>query len=124
MRREQLLGLTVPILATSLAGLFIDAPAVATDFPLRVSPNGRYLEDSSGTPFYFVADTHWPLFWHYSLEEAREIIDDRAAKGFTAILVQVASAAGNRPNPYGHAPFEDVANLEVVLDLVLSVGTS
>ncbi len=51
------------------------------------------------------------VFWHYSFEEAREIIDDRAAKGFTAILALVSH--GNLPNRYGHAPFEDRTTLEV-----------
>ena len=101
----------VPIFATSLAVLLSAAPVEATDFPLRVSPNGRYLEDSSGTPFYFVGDTQWHLFWHYTFEEAREIIDDRAAKGFTAILVLVSD--GNLPDRYGHAPFKDRTTLEV-----------
>jgi hypothetical protein len=101
----------LPVLATWVAVLLTAAPSGATDFPLRVAANGRYLEDSSGKPFYFVGDTQWRLFLNYSFEEAREIIDDRAAKGFTAILVLVSD--DNLPNRQGHAPFQDRATLEV-----------
>lgn len=109
---RRLCTLSIPGLAAS-AAVLTSALAGATGFPLRVSDDGRYLEDANGTPFYFVADTQWPLFGRYSLEEAREILDDRAARGFTAILVQVATAAGNLPNRYGHRPFVDRAALEV-----------
>lgn len=81
-------------------------------FPLKVSADGRYLEDSSGRPFYFVGDTHWPLFWHYSLRDAQRIIDDRAAKGFTAMLVSVAPFR-NKANADGHRAFRDLATLAV-----------
>lgn len=84
--------------------------AGAADFPLLVSESGRYLEDARGQPFYFVADTQWPLFWHYTFEEACEIIDDRAARGFTAILV--IAAEKNQPNRAGNAPFADLVGLE------------
>jgi hypothetical protein len=111
MRRRELCGFTIPIPAASVAVLLCAFPAGATEFPLRVSANGRYLEDSSGTPFYFVGDTQWRLLSHYTFEEAREIIDDRTSKGFTAIVVLVSDR--NLPNRYGHAPFEDRTTLEV-----------
>lgn len=81
-------------------------------FPLRVSADGRFLEDSAGVPFYFAGDTHWPLLWHYSLDEARLLIDDRVAKGFSALLVSVAPF-GNRPNVHRNSAFRDLRSLRI-----------
>lgn len=119
-----------------LAALFVAAGAVAAgaaaaDFPLRVSDNGRYLETAAGAPFHFAGDTHWPLLWHYTLDEAKEIVDDRAAKGFTAMLISVG-AFSNRPNAGGHRTFTDrraltpnegyFAHADRVLDHIESTG--
>lgn len=100
-------------------------------FPLQVSSDGRYLEDSTDKPFYFVGDTHWPLFWHYSLEDAERIIDDRAEKGFTSLLVSVAPFEDHR-NTEGRRAFVDRRTLkpdeayfehaDAVLDYVASKG--
>jgi len=61
-----------------------------------VSNDGRHLEEASGRPFYFVADTQWPLLFRYNSEETCEIIDDRAVRGSTAITVIVADK--NQPD--------------------------
>ena len=62
-------------------------------------PDARgYLASADGSrPFYYVADTHWPLLWHYTLAEALEIAANRRRIGFTAIQISVV-------------PFNDVAN--------------
>ena len=52
---------------------------------------------AKGQPFYYVADTHWPLPWHYTLREAYEIAADRAALNFTALQMSLV-------------PFGDVTN--------------
>jgi hypothetical protein len=53
--------------------------------PLHVSANGRYLEDSSGQPFFWLGDTAWPLFGQYTREDALRYLANRAEKGFTVI---------------------------------------
>lgn len=99
--------------ASGLLVVALAASAGATEFPLRASADGRYLEDAAGTPFLFAGDTHWPLLWHYSFDEAREVIDDRAAKGFTAILLSVG-AFSDRPNAEGHRTFSDRAAMRPI----------
>lgn len=77
-------------------------------FPVRVSANGRYLEDASGKPFLLHGDTAWSLIVQLSKEEAEEYLEDRRQKGFNAILVNLIEAyfADNPPkNKYGDAPF-------------------
>ena len=97
-------------IAAGILAVGLAASTGAAEFPLKVSTDGRYLEDAAGAPFLFVGDTHWPLLWHYSLDEAREIIDDRADKGFSVMLLSVG-AFSDRPNAEGHRSFSDRAAL-------------
>lgn len=73
-------------------------------FPLKVQAQGDHLVEKDGTPFYFAADTHWPLLWHYTYEEAVELIDMRAALGFTAISASLVPFS-NEKNAYGDQVF-------------------
>src|SRR6516164_9180824 len=67
-----------------------DAPAKpVTGMQLAVSPNGRYLVDQNGKPFFYLADTCWLLFQRPNHQEVDEYLKDRAAKGFTAIQAYV-----------------------------------
>lgn len=79
-------------------------------FPLRVSDNKRYLVDAKGRPFLINGDSPWELAWQLTREEAAELLDDRRAKGFNAILVDVLPYSEWSPyltekNRYGHGPF-------------------
>ena len=60
-----------------------------------VSSNGRYLVQTDGTPFYWLADTEWVLNKH-SDDQVHAILDDRAAKGFTVIQVFATRMAWDR----------------------------
>lgn len=62
----------------------IPAGAAYSAIDLRVSGNQRYLEDSAGNPFLYLADTEWVLNKH-SNENIISLLDDRKAKGFTVI---------------------------------------
>lgn len=74
--------------------------------PIRVSENGRYFVDGQGAPFYFLADTQWELFRRYSLNEAKLILENRKAKGFTVIMVMLPGVGdGTGPNFEGHRPW-------------------
>lgn len=76
---------------------------------LKVSSNRRYLVDSTGKPWFYLADTAWELFHRTTREDAEILLKDRAAKGFTAIqAVVLAEQDGvNEPNAYGHKPLHD-----------------
>src|SRR5262245_50936547 len=63
--------------------------AEAAPGPIRVSPNGRYFVDAQGAPFYFLADTQWELFRRYSLSDAKLILENRKAKGFSVVMVML-----------------------------------
>lgn len=70
---------------------------------LRVSNNGRYLEDKNGKPFLYLGCTAWELFHKLNREEATEYLENRKEKGFTVIqAVVLAELDGLRkPNAYG-----------------------
>ena len=74
---------------------------------VRVSDNNRFLQHRDGTPFFYLADTAWELFHRLSYDEASDYLQDRAAKGFTAIqCVALAELDGVRtPNRNGDTPF-------------------
>ena len=103
-------------------------PQAAT-FPLVAA--GSHLAGADGIPFYYVADTHWPLPWHYSLQEAREIAANRAALGFTALQISIVPF-GDVPNANGDKAFLNrtalapsaafFAHCDEVLDLLESMG--
>jgi hypothetical protein len=76
-------------------------------FPLKVSANGRYLVDSDGAPFFYHADSAWRMPQRLEREEVSQYLDDRAARGFSAVHVHAINkereGAANRA---GHQPFD------------------
>jgi len=77
---------------------------------LKVSTNGRYLEDKNGKPFLYLGCTAWELFHRLNREEAVEYLQNRKEKGFTVIqAVVLAENDGLRtPNAYGEVPLIDL----------------
>jgi hypothetical protein len=77
---------------------------------LRVSSNGRYLEQSNGKAFLYLGDTAWELFHKLDREESTEYLENRAEKGFNVIqAVILAEMDGlNTPNAYGNVPLIDL----------------
>jgi hypothetical protein len=81
--------------------------AADTQFPLRVSPDGRHLEDSSGKPFLIVGDAAWSLIAELKRDEVDTYLDARRKLGFNAILASLiehefssqapADASGEKP---------------------------
>src|SRR5580765_2588393 len=90
-----------------LAGLSANLGALeAASGPIRVSENGRYFIDGEGKPFYFLADTQWELFRRYSLDDAKLILENRKAKGFTVVMVMLTGVGpGTEPNLAGERPW-------------------
>jgi Protein of unknown function (DUF4038)/Putative collagen-binding domain of a collagenase len=87
------------------------APAAtqsAPAFPLVVEPGGRYLVDAAGTPFLVHGDAAWSLIADLTREEVDLYLDDRRARGFNTLLVNLIEHrfAANAPaNAYGERPF-------------------
>lgn len=80
----------------------------AARFPLRVSHDGRYLEDASGQPFLLHGDTAWSMMVQLTREETEQYLENRREKGFNAVLVNLLEwfYADDPPrNRYGEGPF-------------------
>lgn len=103
------------LLLCALAFLVTGALAAAPAFPLKVADNGRYLTDAKGAPFLYHADTGWRLFTDVTMEEALHYLDDRRAKGFTAIQSQlvVHRGEGKAVTREGIATFLDAKNEDI-----------
>ncbi len=74
---------------------------------LRVAPSGRHFEHADGTPFFWLADTAWNGPLKADARSWQAYLEDRSAKGFTAVqfvTTQWRAAAANadaRPAFYG-----------------------
>jgi len=88
-----------------------DAPGRSVkDLRLKVSPNGRYLVDQEGKPFFYLGDTCWLLFQRPDREELDEYLKDRVSKGFTVIQAYVLRGLGKQ-HPDGNASLLDATPL-------------
>ena len=99
------------LLAIALVAMSCKKNEAAMDAKfLRVSKNGRYLEDKTGKPFLYLGCTAWELFHKLNREEATEYLENRKEKGFTVIqAVVLAELDGLRtPNAYGEIPLIDL----------------
>lgn len=99
--------------ALNAAGESGRAPAA---FPVTVSQDGAYLVDRDGLPFFVNGDTAWSLIAELTLEEAEVYLQDRKARGFNALLVNLIEHqfSSNAPaNAYGVAPFEQPGRFDM-----------
>ena len=62
---------------------------MSASFPLHVSADRRYLEDGDGKPFLVVGDTAWSLVAQLGEDNIVRYLDDRARRGFNAIIVNL-----------------------------------
>jgi hypothetical protein len=114
-------------------------PVEAAPGPIRVSQNGRYFIDANGEPFYFLADTQWELFRRYSPGDARLILENRKARGFTVVMVMLTGVGDGtganfdgqrpwlnndpaRPNAAYFTNVEAVVKLALTNDMQLLIG--
>jgi hypothetical protein len=77
-------------------------------FPLRVEAGKRYLVDAAGTPFLMQGDSPWSLMVQLTREQVDQYLDDRRARGFNTLLVNLIEHyfSNNPPkNAYGQGPF-------------------
>lgn len=85
----RLVIILISILSFGGIGKFFNQSSSTVSTPnlerLQVSENGRYLENKSGDPFFWVGDTGWLLFHRLSKKEARKYLEKRASQGFNVI---------------------------------------
>lgn len=83
--------------------------------PIKISENNRFLAQSDGSPFFWMADTAWELFHRTNREEAEYYLDTRIKQGFNVVqAVALAEIDGiDYPNAYGDVPFTSIEPLEL-----------
>lgn len=84
-------------------------------FPLSVSSDRSHLLDSQGRPMLIVGDAAWSLMAQLRKEDVELYLEDRKARGFNALLVNLVEHrfSSNPPaNAYGERPFVDGAAFE------------
>jgi hypothetical protein len=93
----------------ALVGLIIAAGAYAADDlskPIRVSPDGHFLVQPDGKPFFYLGQNAEYLFWRLNREDTDLYLRDCAGKGFTVVLGHVVPRTKmDTPNAYGATAF-------------------
>jgi hypothetical protein len=86
-------------------------PAPESMWPLSIHSSGRYLIDAQGAPFFFLGCAGWSSGSNLTASEIGTYLDDRAAKGFTAIMVEAISREYTDQTPaYRNANGDDPFN--------------
>lgn len=76
--------------------------------PIGVSPDGHFLMQPDGRPFFYLGENAEYLFWRLNREDTDLYLKDLAQKGFTIILGHVVPRVNrNTPNAYGDKVFID-----------------
>ncbi len=84
--------------------------------PFRISENQRYLTSRDNSPFLLQGDAAWSIIANLTKDEAAQYLENRRAKGFNAVLVNLIEHkfAKNAPkNVYGEAPFPKMSDWSV-----------
>jgi hypothetical protein len=82
-------------------------------FPLAVSSDHRRIVDVAGRAVLFQGDAPWSVIVNISLAEAEQYLDDRQAKGFNALLINLLEytfSADPPRNVAGDEPFTTPAD--------------
>lgn len=99
---------TKPAPAPAPASAPAPTPAPSTAFPLRLEAGKRYLVDETSKPFLMQGDSPWSLIVQLTREQVDQYLDDRHARGFNTVLVNlIEHKFSNNPpkNVYGQGPF-------------------
>jgi hypothetical protein len=78
-------------------------------FPLKAAKNGRFLVDQKGQPFLVAGDSAWSLIVQPQEEDIDRYLEDRANKGFNALIVNLIEHKFGTRRPQtraGVAPFK------------------
>lgn len=114
--------------ALAEASVEVEAPRPRpAAFPLRVSPNGRFLVDGRGVPFRIHGEAAWSLVANLTPGEVDDYLEDRRRKGFNAILVNLIEhryAADPPRNRAGAAPFRTPGDLAAPDDAYFDAAVS
>lgn len=93
---------------TADASNITQAASFTPTYPLKLDTSQRYLIDQNNHPVFWSGDAAWSLIVQLSNSDVGYYLDDRKAKGFNVILVNLIEHkfAKNAPaNYYGQKPF-------------------
>ena len=83
--------------------------ASVPSYPVKVSANGRYLVDQNNAPFLIAGDNPHALVTMISTADAARYFDDRQARGFNAMWIDVLVAGPYRPySPEDGATYDGI----------------
>ncbi len=91
-----------------LTAVPLPAPPPGQPFPLSISGNRRRLLDADGQPFLIQGDAAWSIVANLTYDDAVRYLDDRRAKGFNTILVNLIEHLFSKDPPRdlaGREPF-------------------
>ena len=107
----QLKSLSLIVTALFFFLLSVSGQAFAVQYPLKLSADGRYLEDQAGQPFLINGDTPWSLIVGLTKTEAATYLEDRRSRGFNAIIVEIIENKFGGPyNRDGEYPFQSIGD--------------
>ncbi len=85
-------------------------------YPLRPSPNGRYLVDQNDVPFMIVGDSPQALIGNLSISDAAWYMKNRARYGINTLWINLLCNQGTACNADG-TTFDGIAPFKVAGDL-------
>jgi len=76
------------------------------EYPVKLTPENHFLTDQKGTPFFWSGDAAWSLIVQLSREDAEFYLDNRLAKGFNMLMVNLIEHrfCTNAPNNFYNEP--------------------
>jgi hypothetical protein len=102
------------VVVVALVAVLAAQTAAPSRFPLRVSADHRHLDDASGAPFLVVGDAAWSLIAQLDADATSTYLNDRARRGFTALIVNLIEHKFATHAPANHAgvsPFLEAGNV-------------
>jgi hypothetical protein len=109
------------------ASLPLPEPGPMARYPLRISPDRRRLLDADNRPFLVQGDTAWSLIANLDYADAIRYLDDRRAKGFNAIIVNLIEHLFSRDPPRdraGREPFTTPGDMSTPNDAYFAAAES
>src|SRR5262249_43782176 len=98
----------VQIEAASRPDVSLPDPGLMARYPLTISPDRRRLLDADKRPFLIQGDAAWSLIANLEFADALRYLDDRRAKGFNTLIVNLVEHCFSRNPPRdlaGREPF-------------------
>jgi hypothetical protein len=91
---------------TAQASAQVTVSSSGSPFPLRVEAGKRYLVTAQGTPFFMQGDTAWSMITQLTTSGFDTYLNDRQARGFNTVLVELIEAyySDNAPNNIANVP--------------------